>query len=174
MVDGVQLPTFHVAIDTAPSGCIFRYESSPGWLQRVNGRTYCVPVNVIRGDGTELPFVLPVLGGWRAVAVVFDLEGDEVDQRETVDARHPELRPAGDDARGPWGFPADASLGIHLDIPCFPFVEDAEGVVVGVAFHTSPGDLKLWHRVDGVFDEGDNVPLAVFQLGRPGIAEGSL
>ena len=140
----------------------------------MDGRAYCVPVDVIRGDCTELPFGLPVLGGGRAVAVVFDLEGDEVDQREAGDARHPELRPAGDDARGPWGFPADASLGIDLDIPCFPFVEGAEGVVVGVAFHTSPGDLELWHRMDGMFDEGDNVPLAVFQLGRAGIAESSL
>ena len=42
-------------------------------------------------------------------------------------------------------FPANAGLGIDLDIPSFLLVKYVEGVVVSMTFHGAPGDLELRH-----------------------------
>ena len=77
--------------------------------------------------------------------MIFNLGGDEVDQWDAVDAGHPKLRQSWDNAQGPWVFPTNASLGINLNVPGFPFIEDAEGVVVSVAFHTALCTRELGH-----------------------------
>jgi len=61
-----------------------------------------------------------------------------------------------------------------LDIPDFPLVEKTVGIFIRMAVDVTPLQEECWHRAQFAFDEGDDVPLAIFHFCWSLIAECSL